>query len=95
MSYINVEQALPRELVEQIQKYVDGAYIYIPKLETNRKAWGETTSTRKEMAIRNRSIYEKYMNGYRVKTLADEFYLSEKSIQRIVLNERKKKELAS
>lgn len=95
MSYINVEQALPRELVAQIQKYVDGAYIYIPKLESNRKAWGETTSTKKDMAIRNYAIYEKYMDGCKIRKLAEEFFLSEKSIQRIVLNERRKKELAS
>ncbi|WP_273323396.1 CD3324 family protein [Vallitalea guaymasensis] len=90
MSYIKATKLLPKDLIEIIQDYIDGEYIYIPKKENNRKSWGENTTTKKDLAVRNINIYEKYKNGYSVKELADEFYLSQKSIQRIILNIKKK-----
>ncbi|GMQ65073.1 CD3324 family protein [Vallitalea maricola] len=90
MSYIKAAELLPKDLVELIQNYIDGEYIYIPKKEKNKKAWGASTTTKAVLADRNMKIYEKYMNGYSVKELADEFYLSQKSIQRIILNIKKK-----
>jgi len=88
MSYIKATKLLPMDLVELIQDYIDGEYIYIPKKEINKKNWGENTSTKKELAVRNVDIYEKYNNGYTVRVLADKYYLSEKSIQRIILNKK-------
>jgi len=90
MSYQKAETILPLELVELIQKYVDGAYIYIPRKEENRKQWGETTSTKNELDLRNSNIYTDYLLGINIDSLADQYYLSQKSIQRIVLNERNK-----
>lgn len=90
MSYIKAAELLPKDLVELIQNYIDGEYIYIPKKEKNKKAWGANTTTKADLADRNMSIYEKYSNGHLVKELADEFYLSQKSIQRIILNIKKK-----
>lgn len=95
MSYINVTTTLPKELVAEIQKYVDGAYLYIPKCEGNKKAWGEGTDTRQTLAKRNAAIYEAYEGGMKAEALADSYYLSIKSIQRIVLNERKKRALVA
>lgn len=91
MSYIKATKLLPMELVELIQDYIDGEYIYIPKKEENKKSWGENTSTKNELAVRNITIYEKYNKGYTVRELANEFYLSEKSIQRIILNKKNEK----
>ena len=39
MRYHRAQDIFPAELLLEIQKYVDGEYIYIPKLETNKKAW--------------------------------------------------------
>lgn len=36
MSDIKAEKLLPKELVEQIQKYADGVCIHIPRKEENR-----------------------------------------------------------
>lgn len=90
MSYQNAEKILPLELVELIQKYVDGKYIYIPRKEENRKSWGENTSTRNELDLRNSNIYNDYLLGLDVFFLAEKYYLSVKSIQRIILNEKNK-----
>jgi hypothetical protein len=90
MSYKKAESVLPKEMIELIQTYIDGEYIYIPRKECNRKAWGETNQSRSDMERRNRSIYMKYREGYKIDTLAREFFLSVKSIQRIVLQEKRK-----
>lgn len=92
MSYKKANDVLPQEILELIQNYIDGEYIYIPRKETNKKTWGEGTSTKNELKNRNNNIYYEYKNGVSVKNLASKYFLSEKSIQRIIL-EKKKKEL--
>ena len=43
MSYKKADELLPAELVRQIQQYVDGTSIYIPRREENRQHWGCAT----------------------------------------------------
>lgn len=52
MSYIKANDILPQELLEIIQSYIDGEYIYIPRKECNKKNWGENTETKREITIR-------------------------------------------
>jgi len=85
MSYIKATDVLPKEVLDLIQKYVEGKYIYIPKKECNRKSWGETTKSKNETYNRNLQIYKKYKEGISVKALSEMYYLSPKSIQRIIL----------
>ncbi|MBE5965380.1 MAG: hypothetical protein E7255_00115 [Lachnospiraceae bacterium] len=89
MSYKKAEHVLPSELVALIQDYVDGEYIYIPRKDRKRKAWGSNTMIREELETRNASIYSDYLNGMSTNSLADKYYLSIKSIQRIVLNKKR------
>lgn len=89
MRYRKANNVLPEELVELIQKYVDGEYVYIPRKQENKKNWGESSNVREELLARNKKIYEEYKDGASVKALAAMYYLSEKSIQRIVLQEKK------
>ncbi|GAE32676.1 CD3324 family protein [Alkalihalobacillus hemicellulosilyticus] len=89
MSYKKAKDILPSELLELIQEYVDGEYIYIPRSEDNKKSWGSNTSTRRELNIRNSNIYTDYLSGIDINTLSVKYYLSSKSIQRIILKEKK------
>jgi len=89
MSYKNAEQILPIEVIEMIQQYIDGENIYIPRKAERRKEWGESTQTRRELSERNRSIYRDYQSGMSTSELAEEYFLSQKSIQRIVLQMKK------
>lgn len=89
MGYKRAEQILPDEIIELIQNYVDGTYIYIPRKENTRRAWGEGTQIRTELLERNEQIYAEYQQGSTKKSLAEKYFLSEKSIQRI-LRERKR-----
>ncbi len=84
MGYIRAEEILPIEVIELIQQYVDGENIYIPRKSSNRQAWGAGTQIRQELSLRDRQIYEEYLAGRRTEELACKYYLSEKSIQRIL-----------
>lgn len=90
MSYINAKSVLPDDIIALIQNYIDGDYLYIPKKEVHKKAWGEGTSTRSELARRNENILTAAVAGATTEEIANRFFLSVKSIQRILLIERKK-----
>ncbi|WP_275477834.1 CD3324 family protein [Clostridium botulinum] len=82
----NSADMLSEELLELIHNYIDGEYIYIPRKECNRKTWGENTESKRKISIRNSEIYKKYKEGISVKVLSEMYYLSPKSIQRIISN---------
>lgn len=84
MSYQKAEDILPRELLEQIQQYVDGENLYIPRKAENKRSWGCGTSYREELRKRNASIRAQRSGGATVRELAEAFHLSEKSIHRIL-----------
>lgn len=84
MGYKRAEKILPQEIIELIQEYVDGEYIYIPRKKGQRKKWGQTTQIRQELILRNISIFEDYQNGLSILELSENYFLSTKSIQRII-----------
>ena len=86
MSYIKAEDVLPQELIETIQQYVDGKLIYIPCKE--KREWGSATSAKVFFRERNERIYETYKSGISLRELSHSFSLSEKSIQRILRDQR-------
>lgn len=40
MKYENAQNILPKGIIQKLQEYVDGVYIYIPKKDDSRRAWG-------------------------------------------------------
>ena len=84
MSYVNAEDVLPKYLVEEIQKYVDGKLLYIPRKNENYLSWGEKNGTKEMLAERNQSILELYYSGRTIAELCKEYCLSEKRIQGII-----------
>ncbi|WPC43715.1 CD3324 family protein [Clostridium sp. JS66] len=88
MKHLKAQDVLPEEIVKIIQKYVDGEYLYIPRKNENHKAWGEKSGIKSILKLRNREIYKKYINGATIDELTQEYYLSEKSIRRIIGQEK-------
>lgn len=88
MSYKKAQDVLPEEILKIIQEYIDGEYIYIPRKNENHKSWGEKSGIKDSLKIRNNEIYKKYLNGATINELAQEYYLSEKSIRRIIGQEK-------
>ena len=76
MKYINASTILPDELVEELQKYVQAGYIYIPAKDEQHKNWGELSGYRKELARRNALIIAEYRSGASMEELAKRYSLS-------------------
>lgn len=85
MSYLKAADVLPEELLDRIQDYIDGETIYIPRKAINRKVWGEKTKSKNMTAARNNEIYRKYAAGTTIDLLCEMYYLSPKSIQKIIV----------
>jgi len=84
MGYRKAEEILPMEIIKLIQKYVDGENIYIPRKEEQRMEWGKRTFIRQELENRNLQIFTDFQDGYKVQDLTTKYFLSIKSIQRIL-----------
>lgn len=84
MKYKKAQDILPKELIEELQKYAEGVYVYIPTTENNKKSWGFNTTIKKDLAERNENIYNDFKNGVTIRELAKKYYLVENSIRRIL-----------
>ena len=93
MRYRNARDLFPKDVLALIQQYADGEYIYIPRKIENHKQWGDNTHSKIETQKRNEKIYLLYKSGYKISELAHEFFLSEKSIQRIITFGKKQEHL--
>lgn len=89
MDYKNGKVILPSELLEQLQEYVQGNLVYIPKKEENRTGWGENSGAKEVIMNRNYEICEAHKNGIKTAELAAIFCLSEDSIRKILRTTRK------
>lgn len=86
MRYIRADEILPPELLEAVQKYIDGQLIYIPSKE--KQEWGSVTASRKYYCERNREIFLEWKAGASTEELSLRFSLSEKSVQRILRQQK-------
>ena len=84
MKYINANAILLDALVEELQKYVQAGYIYVPAKDEQHKAWGELSGYREELKRRNQMIVSEYRQGTSVEELADRYYLSIYAIKKII-----------
>ncbi len=87
MAYKNGAELLPPKLLMELQKYIQGELIYIPK-KTERAPWGTLSGTKKLIQERNMEIYNQYLQGISVITLAAKYCLSEDSIKKIINRKR-------
>ncbi len=88
MAYIKAQNVLPEKVINLIQEYVDGECLYIPRKIGKEKSWGEKNGTRENLKLRDAEIFNKYINGTTIIELTKIYYLSDKSIRRIVNKEK-------
>ena len=84
MKYINANEIFPVRLVEELQKYMQAGYIYIPAKTEQHKSWGELSGYRKELEDRNKRIISDYKQGIYMENLADSYHLSVYAIRKII-----------
>jgi Mor family transcriptional regulator len=89
LNYKNGRDVLPPSLLSELQKYIQGELIYIPKPASKRAGWGELSGARKWLAERNRQIIQDYMSGRSIAELERKFHLSAQSIRKIVGKSRR------
>lgn len=84
MGYKQANKILPSRLLTEIQDYIDGQYVYIPRKDGSQKMWGENNGSKEITRKRNIEIFKRYSNGISVKELASMYYLSTKTIYKII-----------
>ncbi|MBP2655329.1 MAG: Mor transcription activator family protein [Firmicutes bacterium] len=84
MGYKNAICVLPDNLIAAIQQHIDGEYLYIPRKIENKKVWGELKNSRQLYAERNAAIFKDYKCGMTVEKLANKYYLSPKTVYKIL-----------
>jgi len=88
MAYIKAQSVLPEEIIRLVQEYVDGECLYIPRKSGKERSWGEKNGTKKSFKNRDTEIFNKYISGATIVELTTMYYLSEKSIRRIINKEK-------
>lgn len=84
MKYINAKDFLPAALVKELQRYVQGGYLYVPTEQAQQKRWGEVSGYRQELQQRNHQIAEEFRNGTSMEKLAEKYFLSVSAIRKII-----------
>lgn len=91
MGYIRAEEVLPTEVLALVQEFVDGQMLYVPKKDSKRSSWGSVSGTKEHLKCRNAEICADFRNGASIQILAAKYFLSEKSIQRIIRDSKPSK----
>lgn len=87
--YKNAKDVLPDDLLKAVQRYLQGATLYIPVRGT-RRPWGDRTGIREQLAKRNEAIRALFQEGRSLEELASTFHLSVETVQKIVRGRRRK-----
>ena len=84
MVYKNARGVLPDDLIEEIQKYVDGESIYIPAKTEGKTEWGHRNGTKASYATRNAEIRSLFERNVPVSEISDRYYLSSDTVRKII-----------
>ncbi|AZN40445.1 CD3324 family protein [Paenibacillus albus] len=88
MNYKNGKDVLPPNLLKELQSYIQGELLYIPKPHNERAAWGEKSGSRIMIKRRNDEIFQHYVTGSSVQELERQYHLSSESIRKIIMKTR-------
>lgn len=87
VNYKNAIKILPDRLVQEIQQYAQGDYIYIPIKD--KVINSAPTEYEQELKKRNEHIFTKSLEGVTKSEFAGMYHLSASSIRRIIIEQRK------
>lgn len=87
MNYKKGTDVLPVHLLEEIQEYVEGSLIYIPK-KSNKAGWGYVSGTRQYLDRRNQRMHKLFEQGESIEALAEKYHLSEDTVKKIVYRKK-------
>lgn len=84
MKYVKANSIFPISLIEELQNYIQGGYIYIPSKNEKKKGWGELSGYKREIEKRNKKIRMDYKHGKSLEELSKSYFLSIHSIRKII-----------
>ncbi|MTH55023.1 hypothetical protein GKZ89_16590 [Bacillus mangrovi] len=84
MKRVKAADVLPENLLQEIQKYVQGETLYIPKQREAYAKWGTRSGGRKAVDQRNAAIRLEFKQGISISTIAETRHLSEDTVKKIV-----------
>lgn len=88
MPYLKGEETLPPELLAEIQNYVQGSLVYIPRRGSERLGWGRRNGAREALDRRDEEIRAAADRGVPLDRLADDYALSPDAIRKIIYRVR-------
>jgi Mor family transcriptional regulator len=81
------KDVLPARLLKEIQEYVEGSLVYIPK-KSNKAGWGYLSGARESIDQRNKRMINLFECGKSIGDLAKQFHLGEDTIKKIVYKKK-------
>jgi len=83
MKYKKAQNVLPQHIIELLQEYIDGDYLYIPRKNQNKRPWGAVSGSRSELNKRNIEIFNQYKQGVSVAELVTTIVSEELYVNKI------------
>ncbi|MDE5892302.1 MAG: hypothetical protein K2H45_05195 [Acetatifactor sp.] len=87
MKYKNAAEILPSGLLREIQCYIEGELLYIPKSESKQE-WGAISGSKQFYSERNGRIRDLFDSGMSFEELAKKFGLSSSTIKKIIYQKK-------
>jgi len=88
MKYVKAQDLFPASLLAEMQKYIQGELVYIPKSPASYKKWGTNTGAKNIIAQRNETMVRAFRAGTTIPQLAELYSLAEDTIKKIVYGKR-------
>ena len=83
MNYRKGSEVFPARLLKEIQEYVEGTMVYIPK-KTRKAGWGSISGARQLIDRRNSKMINLFERGVSIADLAEQYHLGEDTVRKIV-----------
>jgi len=83
MKYQNAAEILPERLLKELQGYISGELLYIPKADPKR-GWGADSGSRSYYMERNDEIRRLFRSGIPISQLEKQYGLAGSTIKKII-----------
>ncbi|MCI8543711.1 MAG: hypothetical protein HFH95_10435 [Lachnospiraceae bacterium] len=87
MQYKNAADILPSRLLQEVQCYIEGELLYIPRSESKQE-WGAISGSKKFYLERNSQIRMLFREGRSIQELAVKFGLSNSTVKKIIYQKK-------
>jgi len=84
MRYVKAQALFPESLLTEMQKYIQGELVYIPKSSASYIKWRANTGAKNTIAQRNEKMVRAFKAGTSIPQLAELYSLAEDTIKKIV-----------